>query len=159
MVSGQSASMEDYLEAIALLHRERGVARVTQISKMLRVKKPSVTAALQKLSQRGLVKHERYGYVELTSEGEEISEDVFQRHEVLRHFMADILGVDSDIAAEDACKMEHSLSQTGLKRLEKFVDFVSNCPRGKPEWLEGFDYYFEHGERDEALLERCQRED
>ena len=151
MAIGQSASMEDYLEAITMLRKEKGAVRVTQISKMLHVKKPSVTAALQKLSQRGLVKHEKYGYVELTPEGKEISEDVFHRHEVLRHFMTEILGIVPDIAAEDACKMEHSLSQASLERLAKFVDFVLNCPQGKPEWLKGFEYYFEHGK----YIENC----
>ena len=159
MVTGQSASMEDYLEAIAILAEESKPVRVTEISRALRVKKPSVTSALGKLSQQGLVEHKRYGQVQLTTEGERIAQDVFRRHEVLRHFLVEILNVDPEIAAEDACKMEHSLSPTSLERLAKFEEFVLNCPRGEPEWLKGFNYYFEHGERDEEFLARCQRED
>ena len=159
MVTGQSASMEDYLEAITLLGKENKPVKVTEISKALGVKKPSVTSALGKLSQQGLVEHKRYGHVQLTTEGERIAQDVFRRHEVLRHFLVEILNVDPEIAAEDACKMEHSLSHASLERLAKFEEFVLNCPRGEPEWLKGFDYYFEHGERDEELLARCQRED
>jgi DtxR family Mn-dependent transcriptional regulator len=159
MATEQTASMEDYLEAIAVLSRERSVVRVSEISKVLGVKKPSVTSALKKLSREGLVEHERYGYVKLTPEGQRIAEDVFRRHETLRHFLAEILNVDPQIAAEDACKMEHSLSPISLERLAKFVEFILQCPRGEPEWLKGFEYFFEHGERNKEYMARCRREE
>jgi DtxR family Mn-dependent transcriptional regulator len=159
IIRKQTPSMEDYLEAIVMLSGGGNIVRVTQISKHLGVKKPSVTSALRKLSEEGLVRHERYGYVELTAEGRKIGEDVFRRHEALRHFLAEILGVDARIAAEDACKMEHAISPTSFSKLAKFVDFVLTCPRGQPEWLKGFSYYFEHGERAEEYAARCQRED
>lgn len=154
----QTASMEDYLEAIAVLARREKVARVTEISKMLGVRKPSVTSALKKLSREGLVRHESYGYVELTAEGNEIAQEVNTRHETLRTFLIDILGVDPEVAGEDACKIEHTLSPMTFSRLAKFVEFVLNCPRGEPEWLKGFNYYFEYGRRDEELLAKCQTE-
>lgn len=150
--------MEDYLEAIAMLPKEGEVARVKQISQALGVKMPSVTSALRKLSGEGLIKHERYGDVKLTPEGKLIAEDVIRRHETLRRFLAEILNVDAKIAAEDACKMEHVISPTTLERLAKFLEFVLNCPRGEPEWLKGFNYYLEHGERAEEYLARCQRQ-
>lgn len=150
--------MEDYLEAIAMLPKEGEVARVKQISQALGVKMPSVTSALRKLSGEGLIKHERYGDVKLTPEGKLIADDVIRRHETLRRFLAEILNVDAKIAAEDACKMEHVISPTTLERLAKFLEFVLNCPRGEPEWLKGFNYYLEHGERAEEYLARCQRQ-
>ena len=159
MVTGQTASMEDYLEAIAVLGGDGGVVRVKQISQALGVKMPSVTSALRKLSKGGLVEHERYGYIKLTAEGEKVAEDVFRRHETLRRFLDEILNVDPQIAAEDACKMEHAISPTSQERLVKFLEFVLNCPRGEPEWLKAFNYYCEHGERPEEYLARCQRED
>ncbi len=155
MVSEQTASMEDYLEAIAKLREEEPEVRVTQISRRLGVKKPSVTAALHKLSEDGLVKHKRYGHVELTREGRRIAEDVMHRHEVLFRFLSEVLDVNREIAQEDACKMEHSLSHTGLERLAKFVEFVLSCPKGEPLWHKGFKYYFEHGERDQDIVARC----
>ena len=158
MVTGQSASMEDYLEAIIVLGEGDKAVRVTQISEALRVKKPSVISALKKLSQERLVEHKRYGYVTLTAEGERIARDVFRRHEVLRHFLAEILNVDPKIAAEDACKMEHSLSPITVERLAKFVEFVLNRPKGEPEWLKNFNYYFEHGQLGEECLARCNRD-
>jgi len=159
MAKQQSPSMEDYLERIAMLAEEQGIVRVTKLSKALGVKKPSVTSALKKLSEKGFVNHERYGYVELTAEGKRIAQDVFRRHEALREFLTEILGIDPETAWNDACKMEHFVSPITLERLAKFVEFVLTCPRGKPEWLTGFDYYFEHGNRREDYLARCQRED
>jgi DtxR family Mn-dependent transcriptional regulator len=159
MISEQTASREDYLEAIAKLSEEETSVRVTQISKRLRVKKPSVTAALHKLSEDGLVKHRRYGLVELTREGRMIAEEVMRRHEVLFRFLSEVLDIDPETAQEDACRMEHSLSPTSLERLAKFVEFVVTCPKGEPMWHRGFKYYFEHGERDQELVARCFGED
>ena len=155
MISEQTASREDYLEAIAKLSEEETSVRVTQISKMMGVKKPSVTAALHKLSEDGLVKHRRYGLVELTREGRMIAEEVMRRHEVLFRFLSEVLDIDPETAQEDACRMEHSLSPTSLERLAKFVEFVMTCPKGEPVWHKGFKYYFEHGERDQQLVARC----
>ena len=159
MVTGQSASMEDYLEVIVMLAEEGKPIKVTEISKALEVKKPSVTSALTKLSKAGLVKHKKYGDVALTAEGERIAQDVYWRHRTLRQFLVAILNVDPTVAEGDACRMEHVLSSTSLERLAKFIEFVLHCPRGEPEWLKGFNYYFAHGERDEEILARCQRED
>ncbi len=147
MVVTHSASMEDYLEAIMMLSEGSRGVRVTEVSKSLGVKKPSVSAALKKLAQDGLVRHERYGYVELTAEGEAVAENIFHRHEALRHFLADILNVDPTTAAEDACKVEHYLSSATVERLAKFVEFVSTRPKGQPEWLRVFNHYFEHDGR------------
>lgn len=158
MVKEQSPSMEDYLESIVILGQEEKAVRVTQISKALGVKKPSVTSALKKLSREELVEHERYGYVKLTDEGQKLGEDVFHRHETLRHFLADILGVDPEMASKDACRMEHAISPPTLERLAKFLEFVQNRPRGEPEWLKGFRYYFEHGDLPSKYTARCSGE-
>ena len=155
MISEQTASREDYLEAIANLSEEENSVRVTQISNRLGVKKPSVTAALHRLSEDGLVKHKRYGLVELTREGRMIAEEVMRRHEVLFRFLSEVLDIDYEIAQEDACRMEHSLSPASLEKLAKFVEFVLTCPKGEPVWQKGFKHYFEHGERDRELLAKC----
>ena len=156
-VGKQTTSVEDYLKAIALLGKKTKVVRVTEIGKMLKVKAPSVTEALTKLSEAGLVKHQKYGGVELTTEGARIARDVNRRHEVLRRFLAEILNVHPEIAEQDACGMEHTLSKASLEKLAKFVEFLSNCPLGTPECLKGFSYYFEHGERDQGLLASCRK--
>ena len=154
-----TASMEDYLEAIAVLRDGPMPVRVSQISKALGVKMPSVSAALKKLSEDGLVDHERYGYVTLTAKGSKVAGDVFRRHETVRQFLSEILSLDPYIAEEDACKMEHTLSPDTVHRLSKFVEFVAMCPCGEPEWLKGFNYYVEHGEHPpEGCKARCQEQ-
>ena len=150
-----TASMEDYLKAIVLLSREER-ATVTSISKLLRVKKPSVTSALVKLSSKGLVVHKRYGSVELTPEGLKAAQDVYHRHRMLRYLLAEILKVDPKIAEDDACRMEHTLSPSSLERLDQFINFTRNCPQGTPDCLKGFDYYLKHGRRSKEIMFRCQ---
>lgn len=153
----QTANMEDYLEAIARLGDRDQEVRVTELSTALGVKKPSVSAALEKLAQEGLVRHERYGRVGLTAEGKQAAADVRRRHETLARFLTEVLGMEREIAERDACKMEHVVSPATFERLTKFVEFVLTCPRGKPEWLNGFGYFADHGKRCEAQLARCQR--
>jgi len=124
MVKKQSGRMEDYLERIVMLGGENGIARVTQLSKSLEVKKPSVTAALNRLSKDGLVKHEKYGYVELTKEGKKIALDVLHRHKVIEQFLVQILGVNKETAWKDACAMEHSISGISVEKLTIFIEHV-----------------------------------
>jgi DtxR family Mn-dependent transcriptional regulator len=135
-------SMEDYLEAIAIVKGREGVARVRDITKMLDVEAPSVTSALANLSKKGYVVHERYGYVDLTSKGERAAKDVIKRHEVLFDFLTEVLGVGPKVALKDACGMEHSLSGDTMRRLTKLLDLVRKCPdEEKPDWLAGFERY------------------
>lgn len=116
----QSASMEDYLEAINLLDAGKG-ASVTGISRRLDVTKPSVTSALAKLSEAGLVNHQKYGRASLTGKGRLIAQDVHKRHRLLHHFLAEVLGVDGEVAAADACKLEHSLSPSSMSKLARYI--------------------------------------
>jgi len=149
--------MEDYLESIIILGEGKEAVRVSQMSKALGVKMPSVTSALGKLSQQGLVEHKRYGRVQLTPDGEKIAEDIFRRHEALRRFLTKILNVDPKIATDDACKMEHSISPVTQEKLAKFVEFVLSHPKGQPDWLKMFRHYFKHGEIPEECVARCSR--
>jgi len=146
VVNMQTASMEDYLEAMVILAEQGKPVKVTEVGKALGVRKPSVTSALAKLSKAGLVQHKKYGDIVLTAEGEKIAQDIYQRHRMLRHFLIEILNVDPAIADDDACRMEHVLSQASLSRLTKFVEFALKCPQGKPEWLQGFNNYCQQGE-------------
>jgi len=126
-----SSSMEDYLEAIASLKKEKGVAKVNDIGKLLKVKNSSVNSALMTLARVKLVIHEKYGTVDLTTGGERIAADVQKRHDVLFKFLSEILKIDYKVAQEDACKMEHALSQVTFERLIKFIEYVERCPKFK----------------------------
>ncbi|MGB2601510.1 MAG: metal-dependent transcriptional regulator [Candidatus Omnitrophota bacterium] len=143
-----TSSMEDYLETVAVLKADNGVVRVRDISKVMGVKKPSVTGALKALSERGLIVHERYGYVDLTPEGEKVARSICKKHDMLVRFLNRILGVDKKISVVDACEMEHFMSPQTFDRLTKFVEYVKGCPEGgRPEWLKGFEHYYKTGKR------------
>jgi DtxR family Mn-dependent transcriptional regulator len=142
----QTASMEDYLEAIANLGEGSEAVRVKQISEMLGVKMPSVTSALKKLSERELVDHERYGRIKLTPEGDKVARDVIRRHKALTRFFAQALGIDRETAEEDACKIEHVISALSMERLAKFREFIGACPLGGTNFPSRYEYYLEHGE-------------
>jgi DtxR family Mn-dependent transcriptional regulator len=159
METRQSASMEDYLESILILGEGEGAVRVSQISQALGVKMPSVTSALARLSQEGLVKHERYGRVQFTPEGERIARDVFHRHEALRQFLSEILAIDPATAADDACKMEHTISPATQQKLTKFVEFVNSPSQEPPKWLRIFHNYLKQAELPREYVTRCLAED
>ncbi len=135
MNSDLTASMEDYLEAIYDIQLARKVVRVTDIARQMNVRTPSVTGALKALQDRGLVDHERYGYVELTPEGRRIGEEMQRRHAALVAFLGDILGLEADQAKEEACQLEHSVSAETLHRLLCLLEFIEKCPRGGHDWL------------------------
>ena len=117
-----SQSFEDYLEAIYLIKKEKQVVRVKDIAKNLSVSLPSVTIAIKKLSKEGLVIYEKYGLVKLTKRGEEVAKRTYKKHKTLSEFFTKILKIDEKTAAEDACKMEHGLSQKTLNRLILFIN-------------------------------------
>jgi len=150
-----TASVEDYLEAIMLAADESKQATVTGISRSMGVTKPSVTSALARLSELGLVTHPRYGQVSLTDKGFSLARDIYHRHQALKRFLVEILNIDHTTAAEDACRLEHHLSKTTMERLDKFMQYVMECPQGKPVWLDGLDYFFNHGTRNPQQLADC----
>jgi len=129
-----SASLENYLEAIFLLARERTVARSKDISERMKVNRSSVTGALQALRERGLVNYERYGFATLTPEGEEAATRVLRRHEALRDFFVNVLSIEEGEADEAACRMEHGISKHIVDRLVDFAEFVETCPRAGIRW-------------------------
>ncbi|MBD3379624.1 MAG: metal-dependent transcriptional regulator [Candidatus Omnitrophica bacterium] len=116
-----TSSMEDYLEAISVLGEEKGIVRVRDIGKVMKVKAPSVTGALKILSSKGLILHERYGYVDLTEEGKEMAGRIRKRHDTLIEFLTQVLGVDEKTAETDACRIEHAISPMTFMNLVKFV--------------------------------------
>ena len=150
----QTASMEDYLEAVAMLQEKDKVVRVSQISRKLKVKMPSVTSALKKLSEQKLVEHERYGHIKLTPEGNKVARYVIYRHEALTRFFAQALGINRETAEEDACKIEHVISPLSMERLAKFVEFIEACPLGRANFPSRYEYYLEHGELPQDCLKR-----
>jgi DtxR family Mn-dependent transcriptional regulator len=147
-------TMEDYLEAIFNLAKEKRVVRVRDIAKRLSVKMPSVTNMLKTLSEKGLIDYEKYEYLELTEKGSAVGQEIDRRHGIFRSFLTDILKIDYDQADEDACRMEHVVSPDTIEAFVDFMEFVNSCPRGGASWLEYFNEYREHGQPKEKCIER-----
>ncbi len=147
-------TMEDYLEAIYTLSQEKRVVRVKDIAKKLGVKMPTVTSMLKTLSDKGMIDHEKYEYLELTRKGSDIGRQIDHRHQLLKSFLIDILQINHDQADEDACKMEHAISPTTLERIVEFMEFIENCPRSGSDWLDLFNEYRRHEMPREKCLER-----
>lgn len=126
-------SLEMYLETIGLLRERSKVARVTDIARELRVSKPSVHAALHELERRGLIEHEHYGEVYLSSEGKAAAAEIRRRHALLTAFLRDVVGVRAETAEQDACRIEHYLSaetMEGIGRCLGKADAEGDGPDG-----------------------------
>jgi len=117
-------SLEDYLEAIWVIKNRKQLVRVKDIMKHLGFKVSSVNRALKILSQKGLVVHEKYEYVDLTPKGIEMARKIYGRHKTLANFLHRILDVDETVASKDACNLEHYLSEETYKKLNLFVSYL-----------------------------------
>ena len=146
-------AMENYLEAIFNLGKEKRVVRVKDIAKRLGVKMPTVTNMLKTLSGRGLIEYEKYEYLELTKNGADVGEEINRRHHVLRNFLTDILGIDLVKADEEACKMEHTVGASTMDRFVEFMEFIQSCPRTGENWLGRFEMFRVHGKDSEKCME------
>lgn len=157
-VSGRAemtASLEDYLETIFELVRDRKVARVRDIAEARDVKASSVTPAMRRLSQMGLINYERREFIELTDEGETLARRVYSRHQMLERFFQDFLGLNPSMAKENACAMEHSLTNEAMERFVRLFEFLRVCPPGK-DLLQKFLHCSEvHGDKQECAFD-CQ---
>jgi len=119
-----SPSMEDYLEAIFELDKEKRAVRVKDVSKKLGVTNSSVNGALKNLEAMGLVKHEKYEYIELTDTGMSHASKIASRHYTICAFLKDVLGVDGETAEVEACKIEHVLSAETIKKLSDYLERI-----------------------------------
>jgi len=117
-----SQSLEDYLEAIYLISKDKKIIRVKDVVVRMKVKTASVIGALKKLETKGLIEHERYGYIELTEFGIKRALKIYEKHSTLLYFIHNILGVEKKISEKDACNIEHYISD---ETLEKLIDFIN----------------------------------
>ena len=116
-------SFEDYIEAIYDLSlRSGGSVRSVDIAKELGFSKASVTRATKSLRDMGYIEQERYGEITLTPKGEAYGKRVLDRHRVLRGFLIDILGVDQETANEEACELEHCISQDTMDKWTRWYN-------------------------------------
>lgn len=118
MVIHQSA--EDYLETILILRNRIGMVRSIDIVNEMQFKKPSISVAMKKLRENGYILMNKEGYITLTDSGLAVAERIYERHRVLTDLFV-CLGVDPEVAAADACKVEHDLSNETFARLKDYI--------------------------------------
>ena len=110
-------SGEMYIETIYVLTRERPAVRAIDVGEHMGFSKPSVSRALHILKNGGYVSVSPEGYLSLTDAGLAVAEKIYARHELLKSFLLSI-GVEESVAAEDACRMEHALSDASFEALK-----------------------------------------
>ncbi len=109
-------SAEDYLESILVLKERQGMVRSIDVVHHLGYSKPSVSVAMKRLRENGYIEMDREGYITLLPPGEEIARRIYTRHKLLTRFLVQ-LGVSEEVAAADACKIEHDLSDESFEKI------------------------------------------
>jgi DtxR family Mn-dependent transcriptional regulator len=129
--SRPTPSQEHYLRAILEVAAAGAGARVGEVARQLGVTKATISAALRTLEGQGLVRHPRYGRVDLTDKGRLHAQQVMNRFAVLRYFLEAVLELDPQTAYRDACLMEHSASGETIDRLTVFSRFFTENRSGR----------------------------
>lgn len=125
MAKKLSASLEDYLEAIAELSETEGHAHTKEIADKLGVKMPSVTEALRQLTETEYIIYRAHQPVQLTAAGKAVANEIVLRHKVLKRFFTEILGLSPAKAADTACHLEHVVDVDTISRFVIFSDAIS----------------------------------
>ena len=114
-------SIEDYLETILSLQKKLGQVRSIDIANEMNFSKPSVSVAMKNLREKGFITIDEAGHILLTDSGKKQAEDVLEKHTILTNWLVS-LGIDKAIAQEDACRMEHVISDETLEAIREFVE-------------------------------------
>ena len=110
-------SSENYLETILILHQRKGSVRSIDIAAEMEFSKPSVSVAMKRFRENGYIDTDADGFITLLPPGEEIAQRIYSRHKLLTRFLM-ALGVSEEVAAADACKMEHDLSDETFEKIK-----------------------------------------
>lgn len=123
-------SGENYLETILMLKEKKGVVHSIDIARTLNFSKPSVSRAMSILRERGYITMNSSGEIELTDIGLTKAQDIYSRHQILTAFLKDIIGINAELAEENACRMEHILDQEVMDGIQRFM---GHCAYGRNE--------------------------
>ncbi|AWI05556.1 metal-dependent transcriptional regulator [Clostridium drakei] len=118
-------SAENYLETILILQNELNAVRSIDIVNELNYTKASVSIAMKKLRENGYIEMDRDGYISLTNDGLAIAEKMYERHKALSSFLM-LIGVNKKVALEDACRIEHVISDESFDKIKKYIITLSN---------------------------------
>jgi DtxR family Mn-dependent transcriptional regulator len=119
-----SSTLEDYLEAIYRLEKEKRTARVRDIAQTMGVSKSTVSAAVKSLAGKNLVEYEPYEFILLTPEGREKAATIVLNHYIISHFLQSVLALSPERSERVACEFEHAVDQKVIERFVCFLAFV-----------------------------------
>ena len=114
-------STEDYLETILILQRRNHIVRSIDIVNEMNFSKPSISIAMKKLREQGLVEMDQNGYISLLPPGQEIAERIYARHELLTRVLIAI-GVEEPVASDEACRIEHVIDDDTYNKINSFYE-------------------------------------
>ncbi|MBQ4046754.1 MAG: metal-dependent transcriptional regulator [Clostridia bacterium] len=114
-------SAENYLETILILKKRNGFVRSVDIANELEYSKPSVSVAMKNLRENGCIETAGDGAITLTEKGQQIAEKMYERHTLLANWLVSI-GVPADVAAEDACRIEHVISAESFEAIKRHAN-------------------------------------
>ena len=114
-------STEDYLETILILQRRNHIVRSIDIVNEMNFSKPSISIAMKKLREQGLVEMDQNGYISLLPSGREIAERIYARHELLTRVLIAI-GVEEPVASDEACRIEHVIDDDTYNKINSFYE-------------------------------------
>lgn len=117
-------SGEDYLETILMLQNEKGFVRSIDIANELEYTKPSISRAMGILKKEGFVIMQPDGQILLTEKGLQRANEVYERHRLISQYLVSSLGVDSEIADKDACRIEHIISQETFEKIKNYIEKI-----------------------------------
>lgn len=119
-------SGENYLETILVLKERMGSVRSIDVVREMNFSKPSVSRAVGLLKEDGYIMVTEDGFLELTPKGRQKAESVYERHRILTTFLTNVANVSEEIAEEDACRMEHIISQETYEGIKAFLIRLKN---------------------------------
>lgn len=116
-----TVAMENYLEAIYELSLDGNGVRVSDIARRMGVTKASTNNAMASLSEKGLIINDKYAKIYLTPAGQSLADVTSQKHQTVRRLFISVLGIDPDIADQDACAIEHVISKESILAIQEFL--------------------------------------
>lgn len=119
------ASGEDYLEAVLVLQKEKGMVRSVDLARHMGFSKASISHAVGVLKNGGFLTVDEDGYLHLTEDGREVAEKIYERHQFFTEQLVAV-GVDRETAERDACRIEHAISEETFQKLKASVEKQSN---------------------------------
>jgi len=140
-----SPTMEDYLGVVLRFQREKHFARVSDISSAMGVGKSTVTAALKRLSGKGLLNYQPYEPVTLSRAGQQAANQIFLRRHIMSDFLEKVLSIEKGHAESTAAKMEHAADKKVLARFICFLAFISTTRTKGKAWREEFQKFIKKG--------------